>query len=105
MKKLTIFFLSATLGTSIFVNSANAANELPCPEYRDKLTCDEFDPWETNAMGVDWTGEYPGRPAWFCKLKKVIKELNLKPCSDCYQMMEPGDPRIPVGTPFVYECK
>ncbi len=105
MKKLTIFFLSATLGASVFVNSANAADEMPCPEYRTKLTCNTFNPWEKNAYGVDWTGERPGRPAWFCKLKRVIRKANLKPCSDCYTMMDYDDPRIPEGTKFVYKCK
>ena len=117
MKKLTIFFLSATLGASVFVNSVNAANDIkdliPCPEFlttynsNGYLSCNTFDPWEErkDRGWRDWTGEKKGSPAWFCTLKKVMYALGKKPCDDCYSMMEPEDPRIPKGTKFVYKCK
>ncbi len=37
-------------------------------------------------------------------LRDALKSQGKKPCDTCYSMMEPGDPRIPVGH-FNYKAK
>ena len=121
MKKLTLLFLSAALGASLF----GAETKF---KVGDELTLggkglvvvsldDNGDPLFKSKALIKPEKEKPGffeklftfseskrstgNPAddvaedFLASLRASLKKRGKEPCGDCYSMMEPGDPRIP----------
>ena len=127
MKKLTLLFLSAALGASVFgaepkfkvgdtvtlggkvlvvVNLDD--NGDPLFKTKAELKPEKKEPGFLATLGA-WAlssepeGHDTDNPAddmaedFLASLRASLKKRGKEPCSDCYSMMEPGDPRIPRG--------
>ena len=100
MKKLTILFLSIALGASVFGANPVFAAESGFFAWGKKQLVSLFTTSEQDAEAI--VNEEVDN--FLQALRDALKRQGKKPCDTCYSMMEPGDPRIPVGH-FNYKAK
>jgi hypothetical protein len=92
MKKLTILFLSAALGVSVFGAKPVFAAESGFFEWSKQQVVSLFTTSEQDAEEI--VNEEVD--SFLQALRNALKKQGKKPCGHCYSMMEPGDPRIPL---------
>jgi len=123
MKKLTLLFLSAALGASVFAATFKVGDEVKLggkvlvvvslddngdPLFKTKadLKPEKKEPSFLATLGAWAFSSGPERhdtdnPAddiaedFLASLRATLKRQGKEPCGHCYSMMEPGDPRIP----------
>ena len=102
MKKITILFLSITLGASVF--GAQPVFASGFFEWGKEQVVSLFTDTSEQVVSLFTdTSEQDAKEivdeevdSFLQALRNALKKQGKKPCDTCYSMMEPGDPRIPL---------